>query len=129
MPSLTLRIDLRDNFYFDTDQIRLLELVAECGSIAHAAKAMNTSYKRAWYMLRDFSAMFSLPLLETNHGGPNRGARLTPFAEELVRSYRKMEVRSEKAFAKPLKWIEGHLTDSRARRRLPRAAGKAAAVE
>jgi molybdate transport system regulatory protein len=129
MPSLTLRVDLRDNSHFGTDHIRLLELVAECGSIAHAAKAMNTSYKRAWYMLRDLSAMFSLPLLETGHGGPNRGARLTPFAKELVRNYRKMEVRSEKAFAEPLRWIGGHLADNRTRCRLPRAAGKAAIVD
>ena len=43
-------------------------------SIAQAAKAMDMSYKRAWYLMDEFNSMFADPLIERQHGGRGGGA-------------------------------------------------------
>jgi molybdate transport system regulatory protein len=110
MTVIKLRIDFDGNRYIGHGRIELLELIGQHGSIAKAAKAMEMSYKRAWYLIDDFSAIFSEPLIERQHGGRGGGAaKLTPFGAEVVRLYREMEANSLRVFAKPLAIMEKHL--------------------
>ncbi|MGQ0455795.1 MAG: winged helix-turn-helix domain-containing protein [Hyphomicrobium sp.] len=110
MTRIVLRIDFDDERYIGHGRIELLELIAEHGSIAKAAAAMDMSYKRAWYLIDEFSSVFAEPLLEKQHGGKGGGAaRLTPFGVELVRAYREMEATAAKILAKTLKPIERKL--------------------
>jgi molybdate transport system regulatory protein len=112
MTVLKLRIDFDGERYIGHGRIQLLELIGQHGSIAKAAKAMDMSYKRAWYLMDEFNSMFADPLIERHHGGRGGGAaKLTPFGSELIRLYRDMEARSLVVFAKHLATIEKHLTD------------------
>jgi molybdate transport system regulatory protein len=110
MTVIKIRIDFEGDRYIGRGRIELLELIGQHGSIARAAKAMEMSYKRAWYLIDEFNGMFSEPLIERHHGGKGGGAaKLTPFGAELVREYREMEAKSLRVFAKPLASIEKHL--------------------
>jgi len=111
MAKIKLRIDFDQDRYIGHGRIELLELIGKHGSIAKAAKAMDMSYKRAWYLIDEFSGMFAEPLIERQHGGKGGGAaHLTPFGAELVAQYREMEVKALKAFARPLAAIEKRLS-------------------
>ena len=119
MTVIKIRIDFDGERYIGHGRIQLLELIGEHGSISKAAKAMDMSYKRAWYLIDGFNAMFADPLIERQHGGRGGGAaKLTPFGAELVRQYREMEARALSVFAKPLASIEKHL--ARPKRAQPR---------
>lgn len=110
MTEIKLRIDFDKERYIGHGRIQLLELIGEHGSIAQAAKAMDMSYKRAWYLMDEFNSMFADPLIERQHGGRGGGAaKLTPFGAELVRQYREMEAKALSVFAKPLASMEKHL--------------------
>jgi molybdate transport system regulatory protein len=110
MTVIKLRIDFDGDRYIGHGRIQLLELIGQHGSIAQAAKAMGMSYKRAWYLMDEFSAMFTDPLIERQHGGRGGGAaKLTPFGADVIRHYRDMEAKALVAFAKPLGAIEKHL--------------------
>lgn len=110
MTVIKLRIDFDGERYIGHGRIELLELIGEHGSIAKAAKAMDMSYKRAWYLIDDFNAVFSEPLIERQHGGKGGGAaRLTPFGAEVVKQYRQMEAKALSVFAKPLAAMEKRL--------------------
>ncbi|MGC3944505.1 MAG: LysR family transcriptional regulator [Chryseolinea sp.] len=54
-------------------KIRLLELIAEHGSISQAAREMPMSYRRAWLLADEVNTMFDEPVLETQHGGAGGG--------------------------------------------------------
>jgi molybdate transport system regulatory protein len=110
MTVIKIRIDFNDERYIGHGRVQLLELIGQHGSIAQAAKAMGMSYKRAWYLMDEFGAMFADPLIERQHGGPGGGAaKLTPFGAEVVRLYREMEAKALIVFSKPLASIEKHL--------------------
>lgn len=110
MTRVVLRIDFDDKRYIGHGRIELLEHIAALGSIAKAAKAMDMSYKRAWYLADSINDTFTEPVIERQHGGRGGGsARLTKFGQILVRDYRNMETRALKLFAKPLKHLEMRL--------------------
>ena len=110
MTEIKLRIDFDDDRYIGHGRIQLLELIGEHGSIARAAKAMRMSYKRAWYLIDEFNAMFAHPLVERRHGGRGGGsASLTPFGQRLVREYRTMELSALEVFAPQLRMMKKRL--------------------
>ncbi|MBX9926502.1 MAG: winged helix-turn-helix domain-containing protein [Hyphomicrobiaceae bacterium] len=114
MTRVVLRIDFDDKRYIGHGRIELLEHIAELGSIAKAAKAMNMSYKRAWYLADSINDTFAEPVIERQHGGRGGGsAYLTKFGQILVRDYRGMETRALKLFAKPLKHLEMRLAPTK----------------
>ena len=97
--SVKIRIDFGDERYIGHGRIQLLELIGKHGSITRAAMAMGMSYKRAWYLMDEFGAMFSEPLIE----------RLTPFGRELVTGYREMEQLTLDVCAQRLRALENFL--------------------
>lgn len=107
MTRLTLRIDFDNGCQIGHGKVRLLELIAEHGSISRAAKEMNMSYRRAWLLADEVNRMFKTPVLETQHGGAGGGfARLTPFGRAVVGHYRAIEKRSMKLFGQQLAELE-----------------------
>ena len=112
MTRVVLRIDFDDERYIGHGRIELLERIGKSGSIAQAAKAMGMSYKRAWYLVDTFSAMFTEPLVERQQGGKGGGAAsLTPFGAQLVRQYRAMEKKALKEFAGSIATLARKLAD------------------
>ena len=125
MTVIKIRIKFDGERYIGHGRIELLELIGQHGSIARAAKAMEMSYKRAWYLIDGFNAIFSEPLIERQHGGRGGGAaKLTPFGVEVVRLYRDMEAKSLHVFAKPLAVLEKHLAKAPKPAKFPKAEKK-----
>ena len=92
MIKLTLHIDFDNDGGLSPSTVRLLELVAERGSISAASRGMGMSYRHAWMLVDASNRAFCLPVVETHGGGAGGGgASLTPFGMELVASYREME--------------------------------------
>ena len=114
MTRLTLRIDFENGSQIGHGKIRLLELIAEHGSISRAAKEMKMSYRRAWLLVQKMNAHFSEPLVETAKGGNSGGgARLTALGQEVVACYRQMEVRATEVLAPEIERLRGLLAESR----------------
>ncbi len=75
-------------------RVRLLEQIAETGSLSEAAQRMNLSYRRAWGKIRDVERNLGRTLVESEAGGAGGGgSRLTPAAVDLVARYRRMQAR------------------------------------
>ncbi len=73
-------------------KVRLLELLAETGSIAAAARALSMSYRQAWLLLDEINGLYGHALYETQHGGQGRGgATLTDLGRQVVADYRAFE--------------------------------------
>ncbi|MFV0298658.1 MAG: winged helix-turn-helix domain-containing protein [Hyphomicrobiaceae bacterium] len=110
MTRLTLRIDFANGSQIGHGKIRLLELIAEHGSISGAAKPIGMSYRRAWLLVDELNRMFKTPVIETQHGGAGGGsARLTSFGHAVIGHYRAIEAQSMKLFSKQLTELEREL--------------------
>lgn len=60
------------------------------------------SYMRAWSLVKTMNAAFRSPLVEKERGGAGQGgAQLTPAGERVLRLYRRIEEKAERA-AQPL---------------------------
>jgi len=100
MARLTIRIDFDDGSGLGPGKVRLLELIAETGSIRKAAAALGMSYRKAWLLLQALKDTFGAPLIETVSGGKSGGGtKLTATGREIVSRYRKLEQASGKAAA------------------------------
>lgn len=98
MARVTIRLDLPDVGSVGPGKVRLLELVAQTGSIRQAGLMLKMSYARAWGLVRELNEMFGQPLVEASAGGRSGGgAALTPAGEKVVALYRAIETRSQKA--------------------------------
>ena len=110
MTRLTIRIDFDDERHVGHGKIRLIEMIAQHGSISGAARAMGMSYRRAWLLLDEVNRMFRESVVETQLGGKGGGnARLTEFGKGLVELYRNIEVDAGKTFARKIAQLEERL--------------------
>jgi molybdate transport system regulatory protein len=92
MPVLSIRIDLADGFRLGPGKVRLMELIAEHGSISAAGRAMGMSYRRAWLLVESLNGAFCEPLVVTQTGGSRGGgAGLTKLGHSIVARYRSIE--------------------------------------
>lgn len=85
-------IDIDKQKFFGPGRVELLELIAETGSIAKAAKSMGMSYKKAWDMVNEMNTRGSKPYVISHKGGENGGgAEVTETARKIVAAYKKIE--------------------------------------
>jgi putative molybdopterin biosynthesis protein len=70
----------------------LLAAVTEGGSIRHAAKLLDSSYRYVWDALRKWEGILGEPLVTWSQG---RKARLTEFAEKLAWAERRARIRMQ----------------------------------
>jgi len=74
------------------DRVELLAQIAATGSITAAAKVVGMSYKGAWDAVDTMNNLAGEPLVVRSAGGRGGGgARLTPRAERLIESFRRIE--------------------------------------
>ncbi len=107
---VTIRLDFESGRQLGHGKIRLLEMIAEHGSISSAARAMKMSYRRAWLLMDEVNSMFAEPVLETQLGGKGGGhAKLTEFGQGIVDLYRRIESDAEGKFAAQISKLEGRL--------------------
>ncbi len=104
-----LRISFPHEDRLGRGKMELLEHIRETGSISAAGRAMDMSYRRAWLLVSDMNRMFKQPVVESQRGGQKGGgAALTPFGEELLARFRRMEETVRVTLASDLAWLEGN---------------------
>ena len=76
------------------DRIKLLEAVAEHGSITKAAKAAGFSYKTAWDAVDAINNLLPSPAFVTKAGGRSGGgAHVTEEGRRLIETFHRLEAR------------------------------------
>ncbi|MBS0472056.1 MAG: LysR family transcriptional regulator [Proteobacteria bacterium] len=110
MARLTIRVDFGNGAALGPGKVRLLELIAETGSIRKAATGMKMSYRQAWLLLKSLSETFGEALVTTATGGKaGGGAILTPSGRAVIGAYRGLEAAATKASGRHLAALTGHL--------------------
>lgn len=100
MSEIMLRVSIGNHHSLGPGKIRLLELIDETGSISAAARLMEMSYRRAWLLVDSMNTGFREPVLSAAVGGKQGGGTtLTPFGQEVVTRYRRMETNARDAIA------------------------------
>lgn len=100
MPMLSLRIDFEGGGRLGPGKARLLECIAEAGSISGGARAMGMSYKRAWDLVEETGRIAGAAVVETRAGGAQGGgAKLTEAGEHLLATFRAIEKAAAEAAA------------------------------
>ncbi len=95
-PHQKLWIEAGGQLVMSDYRVRLLELVAETGSLAEAASALGLSYRRAWGKVKEIEANLGQSLVRSEVGGAGGGRTvLTPTAQDLVAAYRRFQERVE----------------------------------
>lgn len=98
MASLSIRIDLGPENRVGPGKVRLLEMIAEHGSISAAGRALGMSYRRAWMLVEAMNSGFGQPVVEAQVGGKaGGGAKLSAFGADLVTQYRAIEQAASRA--------------------------------
>lgn len=65
------------------------------------------SYRRAWQLVDTINRMFLQAAVESQRGGKQGGgAVVTPFGEELIQRFRRMEMLVAHALKAELDWLE-----------------------
>ncbi|MBK1718702.1 TOBE domain-containing protein [Thiocystis violacea] len=87
-----LSIDTALGSFLGDTRIRLLEAIAQHGSISRAAKAVPMSYKAAWDAVDAMNNLAETPLVESSVGGRHGGGtHLTAYGTRLIAMFRAVE--------------------------------------
>lgn len=96
-----LMIDTAMGSFLGDKRIRLLEAIAQHGSILQAAKAVPMAYKAAWDAVDDMNNVAPEPLVLRATGGRHGGgSELTAYGRRLIAFYRALEQESQAALAR-----------------------------
>jgi molybdate transport system regulatory protein len=91
-PRAAIKVDFGTEVRLGPGKVRLLELIAETGSISAAARQMEMSYRRAWLLIDELNGIFGKPVVETAAGGAGGGgAKITPLGEAVIAAFRAIE--------------------------------------
>lgn len=86
--------------------MQLLDGVARDGSIRKSAAAMKMSYRKAWLLIQTMQETFGGAVVTTTIGGSSGGgAQLTELGANLLRCYRRIEMRANRAAAADLQTL------------------------
>jgi molybdate transport system regulatory protein len=98
-----LRVVLGPGVALGPGKADLLEAIAETGSISAAGRRLKMSYRRAWLLVEELNGSFQTALVAADKGGARGGgARLTELGAKVLRHFRSMEAKTEKAIAADL---------------------------
>lgn len=127
MTRLSIRIDFEPSgSALGPGMARLLELVAEKGSIRAAAAAMGMSYRKAWLLIQDIQKTFNGEVVMASAGGVSGGGtRLTVLGQEILQIYRNVESRALRAAEAELKTLADMVQATAPRRRRKRVSRSA----
>lgn len=107
MAHIRLTLTLNSGARLGPGKIELLESVKASGSISAAARSMGMDYKRAWLLIDSLNRAFKEPAVARVTGGPGGGgAVLTPFGEDLLARYRRLEAAAEATASADLEALE-----------------------
>jgi molybdate transport system regulatory protein len=78
--------DARGKVIFGLGRYRILDAVRSTGSMHAAAKDLRMSYRAVWMRIRRSEERIGKALIVRE----GKGSRLTPFAENLMKQYRRL---------------------------------------
>ena len=91
-PKIKLWVEKDGAIVLSGYRVRLLQHIAETGSLAEAARRMGLSYRRAWGKVREIEANLGVRLVHSEVGGAGGGGtHLTPEGERIVALYPRFE--------------------------------------
>ena len=91
-PRAAIKVDFGTEVRLGPGKVRLLEFIAETGSISEAARQMEMSYRRAWLLIDEVNGIFGKPVVDTATGGVGGGgAKITPLGEAVIVAFRDIE--------------------------------------
>ena len=91
-----MKVDFGTGARLGPGKVRLLECIAETGSISAAARQMKMSYRRAWMLIDELNGIFGKPVVETAAGGSGGGgAKVTDFGKRIVVVFRELEKQAD----------------------------------
>ena len=97
---LSVRVDLEGGGRLGPGKAALLEAIAAHGTISKAAGALSMSYPRALKLIDEMNRDFAGPLVESKHGGAERGGSdVTALGLEVLACYRQILAAAETAGA------------------------------
>lgn len=120
MPTTDTRIELGGSVWMTVGgenlggkgRISLLAHIAQCGSITHAAKAMQMSYKAAWDAIDAMNNLAGEPLVQRVTGGKGGGGTvLTARGKQLVENFQLIETEHQRFIAQLSQQAEGIADD------------------
>ena len=79
--------DSNSKVIFGLGRYRILEAIRRLGSMHAAAKELHMSYRAVWMRVRSSEQRIGKELIVRN----GKGSCLTPFAENLMKQYRRMQ--------------------------------------
>ena len=98
-----LRVILGPGVALGPGKADLLEAIAATGSISAAGRKLKMSYRRAWLLVEELNGSFQSALVAADKGGAHGGgARLTELGARVLRHFRSMERKTQKAIAADL---------------------------
>ncbi|BAI70922.1 molybdenum-binding transcriptional regulator [Azospirillum sp. B510] len=96
-------------------KIALLEAIDRTGSISAAARSLDMTFRRAWFLVETMNTAFREPVIRTSVGGrEGGGAGLTALGQEVVARYRRTEEEARKVAEPHLRWLEETLKEQEA---------------
>lgn len=90
-------MQVKANFWIEKDgqvvlstwRVKLLEAIAETGSISAAAEKMDITYRRAWDKIHESEERLGVKLVETQTGGAGGGgSQLTQAGQDYIHRFR-----------------------------------------
>jgi molybdate transport system regulatory protein len=93
-PRLTGRLEVSTDLgaFLGDKRVKLLEAIAQHGSISQAAKHVPLSYKAAWDAVDAMNNLADMPLVERSTGGRDGGGTLlTDYGRRVIALYRAVE--------------------------------------
>ncbi|HET6157238.1 MAG TPA: LysR family transcriptional regulator [Dongiaceae bacterium] len=98
-----LRVVLGPGVALGPGKADLLEAIDATGSISAAGRQLKMSYRRAWLLVEDLNGSFESALVAADKGGAHGGgARLTELGARVLRHFRSMERKTQKAISADL---------------------------
>jgi len=81
----------------------LLDAIIQEGSLVHAAKKRNVSFRAAWERLRKIERRLQIKIAKSARGGEGGGGttRLTGMGRRILRRYKRLEAYMEDALSDP----------------------------
>ncbi len=110
MPGLGARLQLRrgSETRVGAERIRVLEAIAQTGSISAAARALGMSYRGAQDAVLSLNALLGRKVVEARPGGARGGATwVTPAGQALVLAFRRIDVELDHIVGQ----LDAHLAD------------------
>ncbi len=97
-PRQKLWLEANGKLVMSDYRLRLLQLVADTGSLAQAAAAMGLSYRRAWGKVKELEANLGFPLVRSEVGGAGGGhTTISNEGRSLLNAYRRFSERMDEA--------------------------------